>query len=138
MLLVSHFTPDPDRMGQFLAVLWQGPPPTGIALRSWLYLDTDPRTMLLVWEADTEEVWADMEGIFGEGGTLRTVTASDATGGLDAAWQRDLPGFGDFLRSRDTPEDQIEPQLALRRLGLDAATRDEARRAAQEWVAGRG
>jgi hypothetical protein len=134
-LLVSEFRPDPSRTGPWLATLWQGPSPRGITLHGWYYLDTQPRTMLVVWEAEDDGARAAIEAAFAEGGELTTTTAQDATPGLAAAFARDLDAFGAFMRARGQSEEEVAAGLDLRRRGKESATLEEARAAGAAWAA---
>lgn len=134
MLLTSHFTPDRSRHGSFIAALWQGEAPPGIVVQRWLYLGVPMEGMLLVWEAadDDERAW--LERRLGSFGELRTWVSDDATPGMVAAVERDLDGFGAFLRGRATPEESIASQLDLRARGAAAATFEDAVAAGAAWM----
>ncbi len=134
MLHVSRFAPDPDRFAEFIACLWQGSLPEDLALERWIYLDTEPRQMMLIWEGG-EDATRFVEERFGSFGLLTTEEATEATGGLTACFARDLEGFGQWLRGRGTPESTVEPQLALRAAGLRATSLEEAADAARSWRA---
>jgi hypothetical protein len=137
MLHVSRFEPDPERFGEWIAGLWQGPVPPDLVLHRWIYLTDEPRRVLLVWEggAAAEEYVADRFGAFG---TLSTEVGTDATPGLAACFARDLEGFGAWLRAdRGGSDEEIAAQLDLRRRGLVAPTFAEAREAGKAWQAGR-
>lgn len=125
-ILVSELTPDPTRMSPWLAALWQGPPTPGITLLGWYYLGTEPRSMLVVWQAADADARAGFEEVFSLGGSLVTRTARDATPGLAAALARDLDGFAAWMRSEGNPEEAIARGIDLRRRGLEAPTREAA------------
>jgi hypothetical protein len=131
---VTRFMPDQDRMSEFIACLWQGPVPEDLVVHEWLYLQ--PRGMLLIWEGD-EAGAAYVERAFGGFGSLETETVTNATRGLVTCMERDLEGFGSFLRTRGSNEEDITAQLDLRRRGLNAATLDEAAAAGRSWRAER-
>jgi hypothetical protein len=133
MLHVSHFTPDASRHGEWIACLWQGPLPASLQLHRWIYLDTEPRSMTLVWEGD-DDARAYMERAFGGFGVLGTETATDATPGLAACFDRDLDAFGRWLDARGTAADEAARQLDLRRRGKEAATWDDAIAAGRAWA----
>jgi hypothetical protein len=136
MIRLSHFQPDLHRTGEFLATLWQGPVPKSLILHKWLYLDTSPRTILLLWEGD-EEADAYVERVFGGFGVLTSQTVTDATEGLTLCFARDLDGFGRWLAERGTAETEIKRQLAVRRQGRDAPTPELAISAGKAWMADR-
>jgi hypothetical protein len=135
MLQLTRFTPDPNRMSEFLACLWQGPVPEDLRLHKWLYLAGEPRAMLVLWEGDSDaQVY--IERAFGSFGELQSEPVTDATPGLAAAFERDLEAFGEFLReSRAVPEPQIAAQLDLRRRGLEAPSQEAALAAGRAWEA---
>lgn len=136
MMKLCRFRPDPTRSAEFLAGLWQGDVPADLVLHRWLYVDTDPREMVLVWEGG-EEAQGWVERSFGDFGTLTSESITDATGGLAACLARDLDGFGGWLRTRGTPEAEITAQLDVRRRGLEAPTREEALAGGRDWQAER-
>lgn len=131
---VSRFTPDPARSAEFLACLWQGPVPSTLRLSKWLYLPGEPRAMLLLWEGDVD-ARGYIDRAFGGFGELETEVVTDATPGLAAALARDLEGFGTWMAEGGTPAAAIDAGLAVRRLGLEAATQDDAASAARAWAA---
>ena len=134
-LYVSTVQPDGSRSGEWLACLWQGDLPDSLVLHKWIYMSTDPRTILLVWEGEADaKAWVELN--MGEFGSLETVEADDATGGLGACLERDLEGFGSWMRARGTDEDQIQRGLDVRRAGLEAPTREAAIEAGKAWMAG--
>jgi hypothetical protein len=137
MLHVSRFTPDPHRFGEFLACLWQGPVPADLVLHRWLYLQGQPRSMLMLWEGDgSAESY--VERVFGSFGTLDTEPVTDATPGLAACFARDLEGFGQYLRSeRAADETEVRVQLDVRRRGMAAPTFEAAAAAGRAWQAER-
>jgi hypothetical protein len=134
VLLVSRFDPDTARSAEWLATLWQGPPPRGVTLHRWLYLGTEPQSMLVLWEAEDDASQAALEAAFNEGGVLRTVSAIDATAGMAAALERDLDGFGQWMRSVGRPEEEVARGVDLRRRGLEAESLEEARAAGRAWA----
>jgi hypothetical protein len=136
MVRLSHFQPDIHRTGEFLAVLWQGQVPKSLILHRWLYLESSPRTILLLWDGD-EDASAYVERVFGGFGVLTTQTVTDATEGLALCFARDLEGFGRWLAERGTTETEIERQLDVRRRGRDAPTPELAISAGRTWMAER-
>jgi hypothetical protein len=137
MMKLSRFRPDTSRTAEFLAGLWQGEVPSDLVLHKWLYVDTDPRQMVLVWEGGEDaERW--IQQSFGEFGTLTSEPVTDSTGGLAACLARDLDRFGEWMRSRGTFESDIVTQLDVRRRGLQAVTRDEALAAGRAWRSEQG
>jgi hypothetical protein len=136
MLRLSQFQPDVNRTGDFLAILWQGQVPGSLILHKWLYLESSPRTILLLWEGD-DEARLYVERVFGGFGALTTQVVTDATQGLALCFDRDLDGFGRWLAERGTTGAEIERQLAVRRLGRDAATPELAVSAGRAWMAER-
>jgi hypothetical protein len=134
---LTRFHPDAAKTAEFLAGLWQGDVPPDLVLHKWLYVDTDPRQMVLVWEGGEEaEKW--IERSFGDFGTLTSESVTDSTGGLAACLARNLEGFGEWMRLRGSSEKEIAVQLDVRRRGLEAATRDDALAAGRAWQAERG
>jgi hypothetical protein len=51
------------------------------------------------------------------------------------AMERDLDGFGAFLRARVATEEAVAGELELRKRGAASASIDEAARAAARWAA---
>jgi hypothetical protein len=135
MLYVSRLVPDPDRMAEFVAALWQGPLPGDLVLHRWLYLGTGPRQMLLIWEGDDEAArWVAER--FGSFGTFTTEQASEGTGGLAACFERDLTGFGAWMQANmGASDDTVTAELALRDGGLRAGSFAEAQDAGRAWRA---
>jgi len=134
VMYASRFRPDPASTAEFLAGLWQGPAPSDLVLHRWLYFEGEPRQMLLIWEGgETARAW--VEECFGRFGVLTTETVTDSTPGLAACLDRDLEGFGQWLRERSTPEEEIARQLDVRRRGLGAGSMDEARARGRAWAA---
>jgi hypothetical protein len=133
---LSQFQPDPQRTGEFLATLWQGPVPDSLVLHQWLYLDSSPRSILLLWDGD-DEARAYVERAFGGFGALTTQVVTDATEGLALCLRRDLDGFGRWLADRGTSDAEIERQLDVRRRGRDAPTPETALAAGRAWTAAR-
>ena len=135
MLHVSRFVPDPDRFAEFIAGLWQGPMPGDLVLHRWIYLDAEPRQMLLVWEGG-EGAEEHVRQRFGSFGSLTTEGATDATPGLAACFDRDLEAFGAWLRAdRGAPNETVAAELDLRARGLHAPTFEDAMRAGRSWRA---
>jgi hypothetical protein len=132
VLHMTRFTPDPTRFAEFLACLWQGPVPDDLVLHKWLYLPGEPRSMCLIWEGQVD-AQAYVERAFGSFGALESDEVTDATTGLATCFDRDLEGFGDFLRSRESNEEEVAAQLDLRRRGRDAATLEDAATAGRAW-----
>jgi hypothetical protein len=133
MLHLYRFRPDPGRTAEFLASLWEGPIPSDLRLHRWLYVDGDPREMVLVWEGDEPaRQWVDRA--FGSFGSLSGETVTDATPGLAACLDRDLDTFGEWLRARGSDDEEVAPQLDVRRRGLQARSHDEAVRAGRAWA----
>lgn len=135
MLHVSTFRPDPTTMGPFLACIWQGDVPGDFSLLHWIYLDSELRSILLIWEGD-DDAAAWVKSAFGSFGALETVDGTDATGGLQACLDRDLEGFGQWMRDRGSEEDAIEHGLDVRRRGLHATSQQEAYAAGEAWASG--
>ncbi len=136
MVRLSHFQPDVHRTGEFLAILWQGDVPKSLILHKWLYLESSPRTILLLWEGD-EDAQAYVERVFGLFGALTTQVVTDATEGLALCFNRDLDGFGRWLAERGATEAEIERQLEVRRRGRNAPTPELAISAGRAWMAER-
>lgn len=136
MVRLSHFQPDVGRTGEFLALLWQGQVPKSLILHKWLYLESSPRTILLLWEGD-DAAQAYVERVFGGSGVLNTQSVTDATEGLALCFDRDLDGFGRWLTERGATETEIERQLDVRRRGRDAPTPELAISAGRAWMAER-
>ena len=133
MIRMYRFRPDPSRSAEFLASLWQGPVPEDLSLRQWLYVDSDPREMVLLCDCDEPgQAW--VERCFGSFGTLTADNVTDATPGLAACLDRRLEEFGDWLRARGSGEDEIARQLDVRQRGLQAGTPDEAVEAGRAWA----
>jgi hypothetical protein len=136
MLYASQFEPDQDRFAEFLACLWQGDVPGDLTLHRWLYLEREPRAMLLLWEAEGPgRAW--VERAFGSFGTLTTDAVTDATAGLAACLDRDLDGFGAWMSGRGVSEEELAAQLDVRRRGLEAPSPDAAAAAGRAWAAER-
>jgi hypothetical protein len=134
MMKLSRFRPDTMRTAEFLAGLWQGDVPPDLVLHRWLYVESDLRQMVLVWEGGAEaERW--IQRAFGEFGTLTSESVTDTTGGLAACLARDLDAFGEWMRARGSTEDEITVQLDVRRRGLEASSRAEALAAGRAWRA---
>lgn len=136
MLLASKFSPDPSTSSQFIAGLWQGPRP-GITVERWIYLDTEPRSMLLIWDAATADDRTWLEERLAPFGQLETWGGDEATPGMATAIDRDIDGFRDFMLRRGATQESVAPQLELRRLGMAAATLQEAVAAGKAWSASR-
>jgi hypothetical protein len=136
VLALSRLQPDPTRLGEFLACLWQGPVPDSFTMHKWLYLGDEARSMLLLWEGD-EAARSYVDQVFGSYGVLSTEAVTDATPGLRACLSRDLDGFGAWLASRGTPPAEVDRQLDVRRRGLHARTPAEAAAAGRAWSEGR-
>ncbi len=133
-LHVSRFIPDPPRMSEFLACLWQGDVPASLKLERWLYLQTEPRGMLVVWEGD-DDATAYMERAFGGFGEFTTEVVVDNTPGLAAALVRDLDEFEKTLERQEIAPEQIASHLDLRRRGKEASSQEEAAAAGRAWQA---
>jgi hypothetical protein len=133
MLHIDRFRPDPDRTPEFLASLWQGSVPDDFRLHRWLYVDGEPREMLLLWEGEEPaREWVRMA--FGSFGSLEGETVTDSTPGLAACVDRDLEAFGEWLRSRGSGEEEIARQLEVRRRGLEAESHEEALEGGRAWA----
>jgi hypothetical protein len=133
MFRLSQLQPDLSRTGEFLATLWQGQVPKSLILHKWLYLESSPRTILLLWDGD-DDARAYVERVFGGFGTFTTQVVTDATEGLALCFHRDLDGFGRWLAERGATEAEIERQLDVRRQGRDAPTPEEAILAGRAWT----
>jgi hypothetical protein len=136
VLHVSRFVPDPDRFAEFIACLWQGSLPDDLELQRWIYIDGEPRQMVLIWEGG-EDAAHFVDERFGAFGLLTTEGATEATGGLAACFDRDLEGFGRWMRGRGSSEPTIDSELDLRAGGLHAASLEEAAASGRAWRAGR-
>jgi hypothetical protein len=136
MLFMSRFRPDAEKVPEFLACLWQGDVPATLDLQRWLYVDSEPREMVLVWAGD-DHAQRYVERVFGSFGSLHTERLSDATQGLAACFARDLEGFGRWLAGRGRGPDEIEAELDVRRRGLEAPSPEDAIAAARAWAAER-
>ena len=133
MMKLCRFRPRPGVTAEFVAGLWYGDVPPDLVLHKWLYVDTEPREMYLVWEGgDQAERW--IAQAFGEFGTLTCEAVTDFTPGLAACLVRDLDEFGAWMRSRGISEPEVTSELDLRRCGLEATTREEALSAGRSWV----
>jgi hypothetical protein len=131
----SHFQPDPARIGEWLACLWQGPAPADLVIRQWLYLEGEPRGMIMLWDGG-EAAEAYVARAFGGFGALTTQVVSDATPGMVHAIARDLDAFGDWMRGRGAPAEEVARQVDLRRRGKTAASQDAALAQGRAWAAG--
>lgn len=135
-LRLSRFIPVPARSAEFLACLWQGPVPSDLVLHRWLYVEKEPRGMVILWEGgEPARDW--VERAFGPFGELKTTTVTDATPGLSACLERDLEGFAAWLRGRGSSEEEVERQLDVRRRGMEASSQDAAAQAGRDWAAAR-
>jgi hypothetical protein len=133
VLYLHRFQPDPGRTAEFLATLWQGPIPADLRLHRWLYVDGEPRQMVLLWEGE-EPARQWVERAFGSFGTLTVETVTDSTPGLAACLDRDLDVFGAWLRARGSGEEEIARQLDVRRRGLVAESPEAAIEAGRAWA----
>ena len=135
MLHHSHFRPDPLRVAEWLACLWQGPAPQDLAIKQWLYLPTEPRAMIMLWEGgpEAEDYVARAFGGFGE---IETHRVTDATPGMALAIARDLEGFAAWMKARGAAQADIDRQIDLRRRGKQAASQEAAAAAGRAWVSG--
>lgn len=133
MLYLYRFRPDPSRTAEFLASLWQGPVPADFRLHRWLYVEGEPREMVLIWEGeDPGRQW--VEQCFGSFGELTAEPVTDSTPGLAACLDRDLDAFGQWLRQRGSGEEEVARQLDVRRRGLQARSHEEAVQAGRRWA----
>jgi hypothetical protein len=133
MMRLCRFRPDPAVTPEFLAGLWHGDVPPDLILHEWLYVDIEPREMVLLWEGGEEaERWVDRS--FAEFGTLTCEPVTNSTPGLAACLDRNLEQFGTWMRSRGSSESEIISQLDLRRRGLEARSREEAISAGRSWA----
>jgi hypothetical protein len=134
VLHVSRFRPDAARFGEFLACLWQGDVPDSLVLHRWLYVEVEPREMLLYWDGDDAALaWIDQA--FGGFGGLSHEVVTDGTAGLAAALERDLDAFGRWLARRGSTPAEVETQLDVRRRGLYATSQEAAAAAGRDWAA---
>jgi hypothetical protein len=134
MLHHSHFQPDPARIGEWLACLWQGPAPADLVIRGWFYLPGEPRGMIMLWDGgDAAEAF--VARAFGGFGAIETHVVADATPGMALAIARDLEGFADWMSARGAPEGEIANQVDLRRRGREAHTQQEAAAEGRAWAA---
>jgi hypothetical protein len=130
---LCRFQPNPALMAEFVAGLWYGDVPPDLILHKWLYVDTDPREMVLLWEGgDEAQRW--VEQCFGAFGALTCEVVTDSTAGLAACLIRDLAQFGIWLQPRRNSESEVASELDLRRRGLEARSRDEALAAGRAWA----
>jgi hypothetical protein len=136
MLHHSRFEPDPARIGEWLACLWQGPAPADLVIRQWLYLPGEPRSMIMIWDGGPEAETF-VERAFGGFGRLETHAVTDATPGMAHAIARDLPAFEQWMRDRGASSDEVARQCDLRRRGRDAASQKAAAAEGRAWAAGR-
>src|ERR1700759_2737073 len=124
----------PQRMGPWIASLWQGDAPDGLVVRRWLYLGERRERALLEWESAGEEGQAWLEARMTPHGAFTTSpVADDATAGMVAAFQRDRGQFAGFLGQRGAGKAEPEAALDLRRRGLQAASLEEAAAAGSAW-----
>jgi hypothetical protein len=124
----------PQRMGPWIASLWQGDAPDGLIVRRWLYLGERRECALLEWETSSEAGRAWLEARMAPHGNFTTwPVADDATVGMMAAMRRDLDQFAGFLGQRRASEAETDAALDLRRRGLRAASLDEAAAAGSAW-----
>lgn len=66
----TTFHIDLARVSDWLACLWQGPPPADIKVREWLTLkDVKPHTAILIWEGGVEAK-AFIDRVFGAYGEV--------------------------------------------------------------------
>jgi hypothetical protein len=130
----SHFQPDLDRVGEWIACLWQGAVPADLVVRQWLYLPGAPRGMIMLWEGEAAGE-AYVERAFGPFGALDTQVVSDATLGLAAAINRDLAGFERWLRDRGASAQEVARQVDLRARGKAAPTQAAAAAEGRAWTA---
>ena len=135
MLLCSTFRPHPDRFAEWIACLWEGPAQSGVTIRSWYYLGTSPRQMLLVWDAADADARAWMEDRLTPFGEVETWETDDATPGMQAAIRRDIDAFGTWMAERGAAPTDVARQVALRRSGMTAGDWTEAAAAARAWTA---
>ncbi len=135
MLHHSRFQPDPDRVGEWLACLWQGPAPADLAVRQWLYLPGEPRSMVMLWDGGAEAE-AFVERAFGGFGRIETQVVSDATPGMVLAIARDLAGFEQWMRERGASAGEVARQVDLRRRGRDAPDQAAAAAEGRAWASG--
>jgi len=133
VLHLSRFLPEPSLRTEFLALVWQGPVPASLRLRSYVYTTGDPREMVLLWEGD-EEAESYMDRVWGASGQWHTEIVSDQTPSLLRVFERDLGGFGRILTELGWENDQIAEALEIRRLGMEAGSPQEAIDAAREFA----
>jgi hypothetical protein len=137
VLHLSRFEPDPSTFSAFIACLWQGEVPASLELRTYLYTSTQPLSMVLLWDGD-EDANAYMEHAFGDFGTFNTEVVTDYTPGMRAALDRDLDAFGRWMRARRVEHEELAAALDLRRRGMEATSREDARAAAAAYDVERG
>jgi hypothetical protein len=135
MLHHSVFQPDYDRVGEWLACLWQGAAPADLMVRQWLYMPGEPRRMVMLWEGG-EEAEAYVERAFGGFGEIETHSVNDATPGMIHAIMRDLAGFEQWMHDRGAAPDEVTRQLDLRRRGKAAVDQAAAAIAGRAWASG--
>ena len=137
MLYLSRFTPESERVTDWIAALWQGPVPQSLTIRHYLYLESDGLVISLLWEGDDDAV-AFMRRTFETFGEFTVESAIDNTTGLQLAMARDLETFGNRMLARGEDPAEVERALDLRRRGTLAATQDDAVAAARAWAAQHG
>jgi hypothetical protein len=135
MLHHSVFHPDPARVGEWLACLWQGPAPADMVVRQWLYLPGEPRGMVMLWEGG-EAAEAYVERAFGGYGRIETHKVVDATPGMVHAIARDLEGFEQWMKDRGAAPEEVARQVDLRRRGRAAPDIAAATEIGRAWAAG--
>ena len=136
MLHVSQFQPDTSRSAEWLAVLWQGAVPASLVIRTWLYLDEEPRRMVFLWDGDEEaEAW--VEDRFREFGALSTERVRNATLGMTHAMHRDLVALREVMAATGAyTDDELDAELELRRRGKEATDREAAAAIGRTWAHG--
>jgi len=133
-MYLSRFRPSANRSAEFLACLWQGDVPASLVLHRWLYVDSVPREMVILWDGD-DDARDYVARAFGTFGDLHTEAVTDSTPGLAACFDRDLDAFGRWLAGRGSTEAEIAAQLDVRRRGLRAASQTDAAAAGRAWAA---
>ncbi len=135
MLHHSTFHPDSERIGEWLACLWQGPAPADLVVRQWLYLPGEPRAMVMIWEGGSLAE-AFVERAFGGFGRIETHLVTDATPGMVHAIARDLTQFEHWMRERGASESEVARQVDLRRRGKAASDLVAAAAEGRAWASG--
>lgn len=132
MIFHSVFHPDPARLNEWAACLWQGPVPADLKLRQSVALPGDGHVTVLIWEGGAEAE-SYMARTFGTFGKMETSVVRDASAGMTAAFARDIPAYQRMLESRGMDPKEVASNVSLRRCGLEAPDQESAIAAARAW-----